>query len=131
MISVPILDGELPGDHIHRTRSEARRIILQHATLPSQLALRSQWRYIGHCFRNEQLPFLTELLTFRDEKWWLDQAPNSRTRERHRRCGNQLEHVLKSYLRFGWRYEVEDLVEEAKQKQRWEHLEASWLQGYA
>eukprot|EP00973_Karenia_brevis_P079833 11078100-Karenia_brevis.AAC.1 len=78
-------------DFLYRRRSYVKQVLRRTTGLASEIAIKKQWRYFGHCLRNERLPQLRAMMRFRDSEWWREQrlVPEA-FKQRHRQSGQQI-----------------------------------------
>eukprot|EP00973_Karenia_brevis_P081422 11285640-Karenia_brevis.AAC.1 len=79
-------NDETIGEFVYRQNKQAKMELKKNGTLMSEIALRKQWRYVGHCVRNP-LPEMQQLLFMRDASWWDQQNQTRHRMVRLRTCG--------------------------------------------
>eukprot|EP00973_Karenia_brevis_P056164 7810641-Karenia_brevis.AAC.1 len=119
MLAIRKTAHETLEEFICRRNDAAARVIALHDARISRMALRKQWRYLGHVLRSD-FTVLKELLLFRTNEWWTAERDKTRPK-RHRRGGAQLMHVLASIEDF-LRHRGIDLTI-AQDRDAWKSLE--------
>eukprot|EP00973_Karenia_brevis_P045658 6323494-Karenia_brevis.AAC.1 len=119
------LTSESLEEFLYRQRGLAKQVLVKNDMVLSQLARRKQWRYFGHCIRNNRIPLLRTLMLYRDHEWWQQQKGLSVSKVRHRYSGAQLQHMCEVVEKFLGAREFNLLA--AEDRDLWKELEKAYL----
>eukprot|EP00973_Karenia_brevis_P010722 1452355-Karenia_brevis.AAC.1 len=122
-MALPRKTDERVEEFVHRVRASARQALFESGQLISTRIKRKYWDYLGHCLRNRSLPFLSKMISFRDDWWWQATAGGQ---GRHRHPGTSLTHYSSAALKYLDAIGLEQAV--ASDRDLWTSMREAFIQ---